>query len=64
MKKILFLAIMSLALFSCSKSNDDEDKDAYRPEVVEVLKVLEGKWQGEGGASDEVLTFTPVSRNG
>ena len=43
MKKILFLAIMSLALFSCSKSNDeDNNKDAYHPEVMEVLKVLEG----------------------
>lgn len=62
MKKLLFLALMSLALFSCSKSNDDEDKDAYRPEVVEVLKVLEGKWQGEGGASDEVLTLTPFGK--
>lgn len=59
MKKILSLAIMSLALFSCSKSNDeDNNKDAYHPEVIEVLKVLDGKWQGEGGASDEVLTFT------
>ncbi len=58
MKKIILFTMTILALCSCSK-DDDENKDAYRPEVAKVINVLSGKWRGEGHASDEVLTFVP-----
>lgn len=62
MKKLILFTTVLMSLFACNKGNGEDDVNKFSAEETEILKVLDGKWQGEGGASDEVLTFTPFGK--
>lgn len=62
MKKLIVCIIALVALFSCSRDNNEENIYGYNAEEKEVLNILQGKWQQEGGISNEILSFAPFEQ--
>lgn len=62
MKKWIICIMAIVSFFSCSKDNNVENDSGYNTEVKEVLNVLHGKWQQEGGVSNEILSFEPFGQ--
>ena len=60
-KVILFIAVL-LSLFACSKDDNESKANKFSEEDMEVLKVLDGKWEKESNYSPETLSFEPFSQ--
>ena len=62
MKKWIICIMAIMSFVSCSKDNNVDYDSGYNTEVKEVLNVLHGKWQQEGGVSNEILSFEPFGQ--